>query len=457
MLDCYSRVTMPPADRNRPGIPRDAGLAISTGYKGSMGSVQSAAVALVGVLVLGLTGCIGAGKWDSVAGHQPTADEEELLRDVGVAAGPPGLDQSYDPIPDIPVRKKLRWCCAFGSSLGVKLGKLPVPWIRVGRMLEVNELGPHRYDGATAAIDDPRKNAFPKGEHNGLIYTCRGGFIDTAHVREHVDWTAFFVSKLDRHLETGTRIELTDEGARRSVIIEPVPRERLADLDRDALILAMAQWASYQVSIWHELAQWYGWSILAVYPERVSGFSPEDLFSNAVGVRLLEGMDLRRVLASEKIYNRTVDALMIRELERLGPVPKQVSGDAVRAVDDVWWDSKERLPETSLVRRRHLDALENVEPWLLPNAQTPPDLVGELEKHCGASPRPERIRIADSYEGVSFKDHLTLEITVNDRLARKSAFASNGGRVTQQDFARLVEQVREENQQEFGLRADRPD
>jgi len=435
--------------------PRELRLAVAVWASPEIGHVKSALAALVILLTLALTGCLGDGKWNAVGRRGPSGDEA-LLRDVGVAAGP-GLAQTYEPIPDIPVRKKLRWCCAFGSSLGVKLGKMPLPWIRVGRMLDVDELGPHRYDGATAAIDDPRKHAFPKGEHNGLIYTCRGGFIDTAHVREHVDWTAFFVSKLDRHLDRGARIELTDEGARRSFVIEPVSRERMEGIDRDRLILAMAQWASYQVSVWHELAQWYGWSILTVYPERVSGFSPEDPFSNAVGVRVLEGVDLRKTLASEKIYNRQVDELIVRELERLGPVPKQVSRDAVRAVDRFWWDSKERLPETSLVRRRYLDVLGDVEPWLLPAERITPEMKAELARVCGENPQPERIHIPDSYEGIVFDEQMTLEISVGDRLAKKPAFEETGLHITQKDFARLIEIARAENQREFGLRADRPD
>ena len=55
-------------------------------------------------------------------------------------------------IPDIPGRKKFRFCCAFGTDLRVRLGQMTIPWLKVGRVLDPKDLGPHRYDGATAAI-----------------------------------------------------------------------------------------------------------------------------------------------------------------------------------------------------------------------------------------------------------------------------------------------------------------
>ena len=379
-----------------------------------------------------------------------------VLQDASVSAAG-DLDAELVHIPAIPVRKKLRWCCAFGTDLRVRIGKMTLPWIKVGRMLNIDELGPHRYDGATAAIDDRRKNAFPMGEHNGMMYTCRGGFIDTAHVRETVDWAAFFVSEFDRHLEHGTVLELGDEGGDRVVTLTPVPPELIEQYGRDSVAIAMAQWMAHQVMAWHEYAQWYGWSILTLYPETVSGFSPEDIYSNVVGVRLLDDLDIRRSLASEKIYNREIDAKMKRALQDLGAVPKDIGLQAVQAVDQVWWDSDERLPDKGLVRRRYMDTGNELKPWLLPDRYASPELRASLAKQCGDDPSPKIIRVPDSLGGVAFRDHLTLEIRVDDRLAKVPAFRALGRPVNQDDFPVLLDGIREQNRAEFGLRADRPD
>ena len=65
------------------------------------------------------------------------------------------------------------------------------------------------------AVDGKVDPAFDR-EHNGLVYTCRGGFIDTAHVRDYADWAIFLVAQIARLAETGGVVELPDEGGRRA-------------------------------------------------------------------------------------------------------------------------------------------------------------------------------------------------------------------------------------------------
>ena len=421
-----------------------------------MPPVRVSSTTILCIVALGASGCLGAGKWTPA----PIGSGSDELSFREAAQSPDDTQAAKDrtpQIPDIPVRKKARFCCAFGTELQVKFGKMPVPWVKIGRILNLRELGPHRYDGATAAIDDDRENAFPRGEHNGLLYTCRGGFIDTAHVRETVDWAAYFVGKLDRHIDHGIALDLGDEGGDRHVIVEAVPPELIHKHGRDRLVVEMAQWMAHQVMAWHEIAQWYGWSVMALYPESVSGFSPEDMYSNAVGVRLLDGVDIRQSLVSEKVYNRHMDALITADLARLDPVPKDVGTAAVHAVDQVWWNSEERLPEKSLVMRRYLNTGNELEPWLLPRQYASAELRASLNEACGPNPKPTVIHIPYEAEGVPFSEFMTLEIQVEDRLAKQSIFQSMGGRVSQNDFPYLLDRIRVQNREEFGLRADLPD
>jgi hypothetical protein len=38
--------------------------------------------------------------------------------------------------------------------------------------------------------------------------------------------------------------------------------------------------------VWREIATWYGWSALTLFPEEASAFSPEDLYSNLPDIKL---------------------------------------------------------------------------------------------------------------------------------------------------------------------------
>ena len=409
-------------------------------------------IALV-CLLLAFTGCMGPGKWHQGETVPPPGEwlQTKMTGPPQVSAAPQART------PELPGRKKFRFCCAFGTDLRVRLGQMPIPWLKVGRVLNPEDLGPHRYDGATAAIDDERENAFPWGESNGLVYTCHAGFLDTAHIREQVDWVAFFISQLDRNLATGTEIDLTPEGAERRLILQPIPPELIEAYGRDQVIVSIAQWLAYQGSVWHEIAQWYGWSLVNLYPELLSGFSPEDPVSNAIGIDLLSGANVEEILSSEKTYNDHVDQLIQIALEELGPVPSAVGERAVRAVDQVWWDSEARLPDNALVRRRYLDTDTTLEAWLLPERLASTDLRGDLEKECGKNPQPALFRIPEAMGGYAFSDLATLEITPHGFPAQQPIFDEVGPTITPADFPRLMEDVRQQTLSELGPRAHLPD
>ncbi len=58
---------------------------------------------------------------------------------------------------------------------------------------------------------------------------------------------------------------------------------------------------------------------------------------------------------------------------------------------------------------------------------------------------------------MTFGDWVTLEIEVDDTLAKQSPFTELGRTVTQRDFPGIVAAIREQNRAEFGDNADRPD
>ncbi len=408
------------------------------------------------VLAIGLSlislGCLGSGKWHrEQARPSPAA---LLLQSEDTKTQ--GQIEMATRVPEIPVRQKFRFCCAFGQDMGVRLGQMPVPFLKVGKVLQADEIGPHRYDGATAAIDDERPNAFPGGEANGMMYTCHAGWLDTAHIREQVDWAAFFASQLDRHMETGVEVDLTPEGARRRLVLQPVPTALVEEYGRDDVIVAVSQWLAYQGSVWHEIAQWYGWSLLNLYPETVSGFSPEDPISNVIGLKLLSGANVQEVLESEHQYNHSVDQLIQIALQELGPVSSETAKQVMEQVDSTWWDSTARLPDRHLVRRRYLDTDTELEAWLIPDSLVSNELQEDLDQECGPDPEPAVFRIPDSLGGIAFSDFATLEITPIGNPAQQPIFELIGTPITQEDFPRIMEDVRAQNEEAFGPRAHLP-
>lgn len=73
-------------------------------------------------------------------------------------------------------------------------------------MVEADTLGRHRYNdslfGALASL------AGLGNEHNGVLYTRRGGFIDMAHVRDSADMTAYIFSHLYPRLGQAFQLNL---------------------------------------------------------------------------------------------------------------------------------------------------------------------------------------------------------------------------------------------------------
>jgi len=367
------------------------------------------------------------------------------------------LENPDEAFPDIPMRVGGRACCAFGKDVRASFAGIPIPFLNVSRIGNSDELGPHRYDSAFGSFDDPRGNAFPLGEANFLIYTCRGGFIDTAHLREPVDWIAFFLPQLDRHLEKGMVVELPVEGADRRIIFEPISEELIRRNGRDEIIIAISQWIAYELSIWHEIVQWYGVSMLQAFNETASGFSLEDAYSNAVGLRMMDGIDFRKHLVSEVAYNRFIDELLVEGIKAFDPVPQEVGDTALTLLDKIWWDSNVRLPNLEVVRRRYLDIGMELSPWLFPDKFATPEFRAQLKEACGSNPEPLTIQIPDSLEGFAFKDYVTLEFTLNGSLEGIPVFEALGPRFDQEAFPEVMAAASLDVREKLGPRAHLPD
>ena len=381
----------------------------------------------------------------------PPLSAEVLHREFGLQRG--GLEPEQ--IKLIAEPEHLRPCCAFGSELRVSLGPIPVPGYEIYNTIGPEDVGDHEYDGGVPLKGKLTFDALKTGENNGLVYTCRAGFIDIAHLRLWADYTMFLTAWIGRHLDTGGTLPIREEGGERRLVLKPVDPELRQDYTVRQLTVPLAMWIAYQMSIWHEIVTWYGWSHLAMFPELASAFSPEDMYSNLLGIKISGSLIYERQVESERKFNEAMTVSIPLLLNLLGGQPGDVGNAAATYVDGVWWDSTAKLPSKALVRKRYFDIGNRIRPWRVTDMDggAPPEIV----EACGESPR-HSLSIEPSFAGQKLSERATLEIDVSDALVDAGFPLPRKGdrRVTPADFPRLIEIVREANAEEFGPDADRP-
>ena len=418
---------------------------------GSTSPQRSIAVAVLAATML-VSACSTAAqpRWNSPAAPG-TRDAARMFAPEGVNGV---MRFAYaTEVPFVPPRVKLRPCCAFGAQLQVRVGPVPIPWYFMGNIVDPDLMDDHVYDNGLATLGSRGDElSLVHSEGNGLVYTCRGGFLDIAHVRDYADTTLYLATLIARDLEKGGEFPLPEEGGKLSFRLQPLPSRLVAQEGRWAVAVPLAQWLSQQVSIWHEIATYFGWSTFTLFPEEVSAFSPEDLYSNLLGARIAAAVLSRNGARDEFAYNRNVDTWIDEVLLLLRAVPKETAEEAMLAVDGLWWDSTKRLPDRDLVIRRNFDDSRSLMPWLIPPSRVGP----KLRAACGDDPRPMPLANPASSEGLEFSKYVTFVVEVPEEMAAKEPFATIGPRITQKDFPRLLAWLREENTRRYGANADRP-
>lgn len=230
---------------------------------------------------------------------------------------------------------------------------------------------------ATATIgttfQDPEKLGahsyqFNMAEKNGIVYTCMGGHIDLAHLRNVADWTAYLASVTYEELQDGQTdfsFRLGEEINGYVEIEYPAGWSDISDDTRDMILFdvstGLGQYCAYQSSIWHEIVTWFGYKCTGIYPEFGSSFSWEDTFSNLLGCHIgyLALYDRRHG------YNEAVTLTLQQELEKLDAQPAKTARLASQLVRGDWYTG-----ETPIVfmKGRNLDTgLDDgyVTPWVV--------------------------------------------------------------------------------------------
>lgn len=282
------------------------------------------------------------------SGGPVRADDSELPPPNAQAS--PAPEWQTEDFSDPP---RLRACCAFGHSLRTKIGMSTVP-VRIDNVLSPDQLGRHSYSARNV-----------NAEMNGLIYSCRGGTLDLAHIRDYADWTAYLFVRIREVLGSSAFIVLPDEAGKKKVLMRSFVTD-FTEEEKKELAISLAQRIAFELSVWHEIATWYGYSSEELFPERLSAFSPEDIFSNMIGCQV--GANAIR---SDKTYDAAVDEQIEAEVHKLSPLLPGQTKKTFDMVDGVWWDSAKSMPDTRMVIRRNLDVGRTVSPWIVPDEFSP--------------------------------------------------------------------------------------
>lgn len=225
--------------------------------------------------------------------------------------------------------------CQFGEKPRIRFGTYPSSTIGA-TFLSAEQLGPHGY-------------YFDLGEKDGLVYTCRGGHIDIAHVRIAADWTRYIAKRSYKCIMEGERgfsFVLTVEPSVCYVQIEYPPNwEELRRSQKKAIARKMSieigEYAAYSITTWHEILTWFGYKCIAFLPEFPSAFSWEDSYSNLLGVRLagdvLSSADNLVEFRSVRYYEKGMAKAIERELDKLGAQPARVAIAASEKVRNKWF------------------------------------------------------------------------------------------------------------------------
>ena len=207
------------------------------------------------------------------------------------------------------------------------------------------------------------------GERNGIVYTCRGGFVDITHTRKFTDWTAYLALGLREAIQANRKdfsFKMREPSLFHVRIEYPAKWDQLSARVRDEtateVAIDLASYLAFTVSAWHEMLTWFGYKGAGFYPEYVSAFSWEDCYSNALGCRIAAAA----LRDPSREFSEAVTLLLDGELARLGVRPKPAAWTAGRAVYGSWFTGNYFWYH--LVKRNFDIGLDDgaITPWLVP-------------------------------------------------------------------------------------------
>jgi len=262
--------------------------------------------------------------------------------------------------------KAVRPCCAFGNAQKVKVGSLHIPFFRYANTLSVDEIGPHSYEAGTFSFTKSSPNGSRGTENNGQIYTLRGGFIDLAHVRDTADNAIALFYRIQPQLGQAISIELPEEIGTRFIHLKAFDISHLDNRQQWELAATIAVRLAYFMAEAHEIAQWHGYRSWVPWPEEVSAYSPEDLYSNMLGSKIALALLNNNLAMTRELYNQHMSTWLSASINWLEPVSRQQTNALFDITDGIWWDSEQAMPSKFMLLKRHYLLGDEQSPYLVP-------------------------------------------------------------------------------------------
>lgn len=254
---------------------------------------------------------------------------------------------SFPTLADAPVG--VRPCCAFGTNLQTEVGGIPVPFVSVENVLNINELGDHIYNDGSQGVASSLMGF--GDESNGIFYSEKGGFLDSAHIRDTADFTYYLYGEFYAHLGTDYKVTLSPELKDRVVQIHS-SSDVYSEAERQKISTELAALTAYRFAQWHEIAQWFGMESVGGFKEYASAFSPEDLYSNMLGAILASDVIAANPNLNKDAFSTAMTKAIEAKFIELGVGTKEESKAQIKKMDGVWWDSSKRLPNKWVVIHR---------------------------------------------------------------------------------------------------------
>lgn len=322
-----------------------------------------------------------------------------------------------------------------------RLGALPFPGATtLFSSCDTTDLGTHHYSGRLE-----RPLSVGEGAR-GIVYTCRAGFLDIAHLRETVDWTWYLRARAQELLAQGGGVStFTYDKTDFELSVNPpgvmpdIPDHlRRAVLEEAAI--RIGQRAAYFVQTWHEIESWYGLRTVFFVPEDRSAFTWDDSTSHLVGMEIAA----RIIRSHPSDYDAAAAAEIRRTLDDLGTIPASRVEAAALAVSMRWWSGNSPLKrdlETGLATGRKT-------PWLVPEFADCPD------------PEPAEFLVPSlaDVQGYDLSDMFELRLTPRTSLlrGRESDPVLAPPLDAERHIPVIIDRIRAEMVAKWGPEVDRP-
>ena len=178
-------------------------------------------------------------------------------------------------------------------------------------------------------------------EKNGIVYTCKAGHIDIAHLRIAADWTRFLTMKSFRSLMKN------DKSFSFQMLVEPsmyfvritypdywnmLAREYKEQIARD-ISIKLGQYLTFTGTTWHEILTWFDFKCIGPIPEFPSAFSWEDSFSNLLGTYIAGQV----LLNGEDDFDKAMTLAIEQELKSLGVQSSHTAQQAAEKMRGEWF------------------------------------------------------------------------------------------------------------------------